>query len=329
MGVVSYFGMVGLVLVIGFAVPRFEPSVVEHLSRQTALDRTKGSVLFVVAILWMFLPSLAGADAARGELWLAGTAVAGLGFYLVAIAASSLDEHRILNRATQVRPRAVTPDAGDDAVATAGVPAKRDADGALTPFSGVPAVHTDWLVQSRQRIGLRKTWRSLASGVVNAPFTLGDGAVYVEPGRARAFTDAELYRTVDPDEELPEGAAAFLRDHESLPDPDDREQTLRFTEQFVPADEPVTVVGTPRQGDEPGRVVVDDAPPDALLGTHADYTAGDGSEVDVVLLRGDVDDAQSRLHRRVHWLGVAGIAMILGGQLFAFWLSPATLGGLL
>lgn len=329
MGVVSYFGMVGLVLVIGVAVPRIQPAVVEQMSREIGLDRGKGWILFAVAILWAFLPFLAGADVGEGKLWVAGSAVAGMGFYLVAIAASSRDEYRILNRTTKLDPAKVTPGSAGDVVATAGVPSKPSADAAKTPFSGVPAVHTDWLVQRRRRIGLRKTWSAVASGVENAPFTLGGGAVRVDSGRTRAFSDAELFRTVEPDEALPERAATFLRDHESLPDPADRGNTLRFMEQFVPADEPVTVVGTPRQGDEPGQVVVDDAPSDALLGTHADYTAGDGSETDVVLIRGDAHGAQARLRKRLYWLGFAGVAMILGGQLFAFWLSSATLGGML
>lgn len=328
MGVVSYVGMVGISLVIGLAVPRIEPAAVEHISRELGLDRTKGTVLFVTALLWAFLPFLAGANTDGGELWLAGPAVAGMGFYLVSIAASSYDEHRILSHATQLRPGTVAPEAGDDVVAIAGVPSMQDPDAAKTPFSGVPAVHTNWLVQRRQRTGLRQTWRTVASGVETAPFTVRDGAVRVESGRTRAFTDAELFRTVDPDEDVPERAAAFLRNHESLPDPADREKTLRFMEQFVPADEPVTVVGTPRQGGEPGQVVVDDAPPDGLLGTHADYTASDGSEADAVLIRGDVDAARSRLRKRVYWLGFAGVAMILGGQLFAFWLSSATVSGI-
>jgi len=329
MGVVTYVGMVGLVLGIGFAIPRFEPAVVDHLSRQVELDRTKGIGLFVVAVLWMFLPLLAGADTGRGELWMAGAALAGGGFYLVAVAASSLDEHRLLDRATRYGPDAVPPGANDDLVAVSGVPSVESEDAAKTPFSGVPAVHTEWVVQRPRRIGLRETWSSIASGVEHVPFTLGDGAVRVEAGRARAFTDAELHRVVDPDEDLPDRTdETVLRDHESLPDPGDREKPLTFVEQFVPADEHVTVVGTPRQGDEPGQVVIDAAPPDDLLGTHADYTTGDGSEADAVLIRGDLDTAASQLRRRVYGAGILGTAMVVGGQLLAFWLSPATLGGL-
>ncbi|MCU4800989.1 hypothetical protein OB920_11470 [Halobacteria archaeon HArc-gm2] len=329
MGVVSYAGVVGIVIVVGFAIPRFEPAVVDHLSRQVELDRTKGIGLFAVAVLWMFLPLLGGAEAGEGELWVAGSAVAGGGFYLVAVAASSLDEHRLLDRATRYGPDAVPPGASDDVVAISGVPSVERETDATTPFSGVPAVHTEWMVQRRRRIGFRKTWSAIASGVEHVPFTLGDGAVRVEAGRARAFTDAELHRTVDPDEDLPSRTdGAFLRDHEALPDPDDREKSLTLIEQFVPADEHVTVVGTPRQGGEPGQVVVDEAPPDDLLGTHADYTAGDGSEADAVLIRGDLDAAASQLRRRVYGAGILGGIMVIGGQLLAFWLSPATLSGL-
>jgi len=205
MGVVSYVGMVGIVLVIGFAIPRFEPAVVEHLSRQVELDRTKGTGLFLVAILWSFLPLLGGAQAGRGELWVAGSAVAGGGFYLVAVAASSLDEHRLLHRATDQTPEGVTAGTGDDVVAISGVPSFENEDDATTPFSGVPSVHTEWIVQRRRRIGFRKTWNAIASGVAHVPFTLGGGAVRVDAGRAWAFTDAELHRTVDPDEDLPVG----------------------------------------------------------------------------------------------------------------------------
>jgi hypothetical protein len=329
MGVVSYVGMVGIVLVIGFAIPRFEPEVVEHLSRQVELDRTKGTGLFLVAILWSFLPLLGGAQAGRGELWVAGSAVAGGGFYLVAVAASSLDEHRLLHRATDQTPEGVTAGTGDDVVAISGVPSFENEDDVTTPFSGVPSVHTEWIVQRRRRIGFRKTWNAIASGVAHVPFTLGGGAVRVDAGRARAFTDAELHRTVDPDEDLPGRTdEAFLRKHEALPDPDDREKSFTFVEQFVPADEHVTVVGTPRQGDEPGQVVVDEAPPDDLLGTHADYTDGDGSDADAVLIRGRYGEAASQLRRRVYGAGFLGGLMVVGGQVLAFWLSSASIGGL-
>lgn len=99
-------------------------------------------------------------------------------------------------------------------------------------------------------------------------------------------------------------------------------------ESYLPADEPVTVVGTPRQGEEPGTVVVDEAPPAELLGTHADYATPEDVDPEAVLIRGDVDDAARRLRKRVTWLGGGGAAMVLGGQFLAFWLSSATLGAL-
>ncbi|PSP33158.1 hypothetical protein BRC63_10765 [Halobacteriales archaeon QH_10_70_21] len=101
----------------------------------------------------------------------------------------------------------------------------------------------------------------------------------------------------------------------------DREQPLRFLETFVPAEEPVTVVGTLRQGEVPGVLVVDEVPDD-LLGT-------DGAAGEAVLVRGDADAAETMLRKRVRWLGPAGLAMVLGGQALSFALSSATLGGLL
>lgn len=163
------------------------------------------------------------------------------------------------------------------------------------------------------------------SAVTATEFTLGDGAVQVRGGRHRVCTDAEHHPTYDPDEELPGPAADFLREHPALPDPGERSATLRFGETYLPADEPVTVVGVPRQGAEPGSLVVDTAPPDDLLGTHADHAIPEDTEPEAVLVRGGADEAARRLRRRVSGLGGAGLAMVLGGQWLAFRLSSASL----
>ena len=78
-------------------------------------------------------------------------------------------------------------------------------------------------------------------------------------------------------------------------------------ETYLATDDPVTVAGTPRQGEEPGTAVVD----------------GEGGEV--VLMRGDADGTERQLYRRVYWPGAAGLVMVLGGQIPGFVLSGATL----
>lgn len=326
MNAFAYLGLVGLTLVVAVGIKWYEPAVVDQLARQTGFDGTKGWMVTVLVTLWLFLPALAGAGVGDDELWVVGPAVAGVGCYLVVVAAGSMDEHRLLSRTDHVEPRQVTP---GDTVATAGVPEVDGSDPARTPLTGRPAVHTDWIVQQRQRLGSRRSWTGLAGGVESTAFTLGDGAVQVTAGRHRVFTDAESHLTFDTDEQVPEAAASFLRNHPDLPAPEEREKTLRFTESYVPADEPVTVVGTPRQGEEPGTVVLDEAPPDELLGTHADHATPEDVDPEAVLIRGDVEAASKRLRKRVTWLGGGGVAMILGGQLLAFRLSSATLGALI
>lgn len=321
----AYLGLVGITLVVAVIIRWYEPAVVDQLARQTGFGGTKGWAIAVVATLWLFLPALAGAGVGDDETWVLGTAVAGVGCYLVVVAASSVDEHRLLSRTGHADPRLVAP---GEAVATSGVPEVDDSDATRTPLTGRRAVHTDWIVQRRQRLGSRRSWTGLAGGVRSTPFGLGDGAVRVTAGRHRVFTDAETHLTVDADEKLPEPAAAFFRDHPDLPAPEARETALRFTESYLPADEPVTVVGTPRQGEEPGTVVVDEAPPDELLGTHADHATPGDVDPEAVLIRGDVDDAARRLRRRVTWVGGLGAAMVIGGQLLAFRLSSATVGAL-
>ena len=326
MSAFAYVGLVGISLVVAVGITRYESAVVDQLARQTGFGGAKGWAITVVATLWLFLPTLAGAGVGDDELWVIGPAVAGVGCYLVVVAAGSVDEHRLLSRTAHVEPRQVTP---GETVATAGVPEVDDVDVARAPLTGRPSVHTDWIVQQRQRSGSRRSWTGLASGVESTAFTLGDGAVGVTAGRHRVFTDAETHVTFDTAEELPAAAASFLSDHPDLPAPEEREKELRFTESYVPADEPVTVVGTPRQGEEPGTVIVDEAPPDELLGTHADHATPENVDPEAVLIRGDIDEASRRLRKRVTWLGGGGAAMVLGGQAVAFWLSSATLGALI
>ena len=323
---VTYLGFLAVTLVVAVGVRVFDPAVVDQLSRKTGLSGARGWTLLLVAASWTFLPLLAGAGTDDGELWMFGSAVAGVGFYLGTVAVTSIDEYRLLDHTPHVSPGQVTTGTGDGAVATSGTPAVEDGteDEARTPFTELRAVHTDWILQRRDRIGARRVWHNVAGGVRSVPFTLGDGAVAVTSGDHRVFSNAERITTFDPDEALPDAAAEFLRAHPDLPDPEQRESRLRAVETYVPADEPVTVVGVPRQGEFPGQRLIDRAPPDEILGTDGAH-ATDGGSGEAVLIRGDADEAERTLHKRVYWLGGASVVMILGGQTLAFWLSGASL----
>ena len=331
MGLVTYLGFVGLTLGLGVAVRWFDPTSLDQLARRTGLRAWHGWLLLTVAALWSYLPFLAGATTESGELWLVGPALAAVGFYLGAFAATSVDEYRLLDRADHREPGAVTAGDGDRLVATSGVPTvDSEAEAAArAPVSGRPAVHTDWILQTRERVlGVgRERWQNAATGVRSTPFDLA-GVVHVTGGRHRVFSADETFHRFEPDESLPEPAAAFLRERADLPDPDERETPLRAIETVVPADEPVTVVGTPRQGERPGQVTFESAPADPVLGTHADQTTPDDSP-EAVLVQGHADAAAALLRKRVYWLGLGGLALIVGGQVLGFALSPASLGALL
>ena len=324
MGWVTYTGFLAIALVLAVAVGWYQPSVVGRLARTTGLSGTRGWTALILASAWVFLPLLAGAATDEGGgIWMVGSAVAGVGAYLGVVALTSIDEYRLLDRTPHVPPGRVRTGVEEGVVATSGTPTVEDGAAARTPFSGRPAVHTDWLVQRRERIGGRRTWKGLAGGVRSVPFTLGDGAVAVTAGRHRVFSDAERSPTFEPDEPLPDAVAEFLRDHPDLPDPGSREARLRAIETYVPADEPVTVVGVPRQGEFPGQRLIDRAPPDDLLGTDGAH-ATDGGGAHPILIRGDAEQAERTLRKRVYWLGVASVVMILGGQAIAFWLSGSS-----
>lgn len=318
----SYLGFLGITLLVALGVRWYDPSIVDQLSRKTGLSGATGWAVLLVAAAWTFLPLLAGATTGDDELWVIGSAIAGVGFYLGTISVTSVGEYRLLGRTRRVPPEQVTTGT-DESIATSGMPSV-EGDEARTPFTALPAIHTDWIVQRRDRIGFRKVWRNVAGGVRSVPFTLGDGVVLVTPGDGRVFSNAERISTFEPDDPLPDAAAEFLRSHPDLPAPEDRESTLRAIETYVPADEPVTVVGIPRRGEFPGQCLVDRAPPDDLLGGHRDESSG-GGETDVILVRGDADAAERTMRKRVYWLGVASLTMILGGQALAFWLSGADL----
>lgn len=325
MGVIGYVGFLGLSVAIAVGVRWFDPAIASQLSRRTGLTGVRGWVLLLAALAWVFLPVLAGAPVGDGTLWTVGAAVAGVGWYLATIALTSADEYRILSQATAVPPADLSAHTADAVVATSGIPTVADAEAAVTPISGEPSVHTDWIAQQRTRVGFREVWSNVATGVESVPFTLGDGAVAVDSGRHRVFSNGERHTAVGADDPLPDPVAEFMQSDSDLPDPADRDSAMRFIEEFVPSAEPVTVVGEPVQGERPGQVRIADAPPDRLFGTHTDHSRSDGDEMEPILVRGTVDEARWFLKKRLFVVGGLGLAMIVGGQALAFWLSPATL----
>jgi hypothetical protein len=177
---------VGVALLVCSAVARFQPSVVDQLARRAGVNGTKGWAVAGIAVLWAFLPVLAGARTGEGERWIVGAAGAGIGWYLATVAAGAAGSYRLLRRAERVPPERVRP--GADVVATAGVPEfDAGAEGASTPFPGRPTVHVDWFVQRRWRIGIREGWAGVDGGVTGTAFTLGDGAVAVPAGDHRVL----------------------------------------------------------------------------------------------------------------------------------------------
>lgn len=325
MSAVAYVGFIVVSVVVAVGIRWFDPAIVAQLSRRTGLTGSRGWAIFLVALGWTFLPVLAGAPVGDGSLWVIGAAIASVGFYLGTIALTSIDEYRILTRATAVPPADLSAHTGDGVIATSGVPTVADPDVSATPVSGEPAVHTDWIAQQRTRIGLREVWSNVATGVESVPFTLGDGTVIVDSGRHRVFSNAERYTTVGADEPLPATVTDFLQSEPDLPDPSARDSKTRFIEEFVPGSEPVTVVGEPVQGEQPGQVRIAEAPPDRLFGTHTDHSRTNGDDTEPILVRGPVSDARQFLKKRLFVVGGLGLAMIFGGQALAVWLSPASL----
>lgn len=285
-----------------------------------------------MSFLWLFLPILFGGQVGDGEAWLFGAAVGGVGFYMIAFAVSSRDEYALLKQATSADPNNVTTGLDEGLVATADTPAPVVGDGhpePVSPLTGTPAIHAEWIVQQRQNLGIRAVWRNVATGVHTAPFTLGDATIEVTPGTHRTLSTHESNFTIQPGDDIPDETAAFLASHPDLSDPAEMNSPIRIIETVVPTDEPVTVVGTPRQAAEP-TIRIDNAPVDELLATPTDHAAtandnsGDGRQGEggeVILLNGEVAAARRFLKKRVYWLGAFGLAFILAGQALALWLA--------
>jgi hypothetical protein len=315
MGLFEYLGSIGLAVVMGAYMRWSDSSGVARLSRLSGLGGRSGWAIGTLAVMWAFAPVLFDADT-DGRIWLFGPAIAGTGMMLIGIAVGSLDEYRLLDRVSHVAPSELSASDGGRLVATSGIPVPlSEGDAAETPFTGRPAVHADWHVQRRGQVGFRNVWKTVASDVEDTGFRLGDGAVYVRPAEHRAFSNAETRREFSPDEDLPEPAVRFLQANNDLPSPDSLTERIRLVEAYVPADEPITVVGRVEQATEPGTVVIEDAPSEFL-----EVGAGD-----VVLIRGDAEDAYQRMRKRVYWVGTGGVVLLIAGQVLGFWLSSATI----
>ncbi|ELZ82871.1 hypothetical protein C455_01833 [Haloferax larsenii JCM 13917] len=285
-----------------------DPLTMGEFPRRFGISTRVGWALLVAGASWAFLPLLAGAEI--GEVpWVVGSFVAGFGFLPAAISLSSIDEHRLLQRVPFVEPERISASGTQSPVGTSGTPtpASNEQNGALeTPFTGHPAVHTEWLVQQMSNGVVNETWKTVGEGVQQAEFALGDGTVNVAPGNYDAILQKERLFSIDPSEGVPEPAATFLKSHPDLPTPETAEGELRVLERYIPADDDVTVVGDATQSSEPGVVRIEDGAEGALI-------------------RGDAELAQYTMRKRYKWLGITGLVMILGGQAASFALSPPAL----
>ena len=108
MGVVSFLGVVGLSAAVAVGVGRYRPSVVGQLARQTGVGGRVGWAAFLATAVWAFLPLLAGAET-DGAAWAVGAAVAGVGCYLLIVAAGAIEEYRLLAGVEGVDPGAAPP----------------------------------------------------------------------------------------------------------------------------------------------------------------------------------------------------------------------------
>lgn len=316
MHVLQYLGTVCFFLLFVGVVTLYDGRVARYVTRQTSLPGPAAALLTGLVVAWALVPILAGAPWA-GTTWYLGVGFTALGGFLLALAFGSVGEYRLLERVPHRGPAELSAADVGSVVAVSGVPAPLDGAGTgtdeTTPFAGTPTAHTDWLVQERGRAGLKALWRILATGTQHVAFALGDGAVEVAAGDRHVVTPAGNRVGLAPGDDVPEPAATTLREHPDLPSPDDLARPLRAVEVYVPAEDPVTVVG-PVERAEDGRLRVGGA--------------GDADGSAALLVSGDRETARSALRKRVRTVGVIGLTMLLGGQALSFWLSGATLAAL-
>jgi hypothetical protein len=161
MSLVVYTGYVIFAVIVAYGVRWLDPAVLSHLSRKSGLMTRAAWGFAIVSFLWLFLPILFGGQVGDGGAWLFGAAVGGVGFYMVVFAVSSRDEYALLKQATSADPNNVTTGLDEGLVATADTPAPVVGDGhpePVSPLTGTPAIHAEWIVQQRQNLGIRAVW---------------------------------------------------------------------------------------------------------------------------------------------------------------------------
>lgn len=329
MSLVVHVSVIVLTLMAAVATWWTERETVAQVSRQTGVSGWVGRGAVVLGIVWLYLPIFAGGSADDGVLWIVSTSFAVIGVGCCAVALSSIDEYRLLTAADYSAPESVTVGTEPSVTATTGSPAVSDDEDRVCTIHGTPSVYTDWVVQQRGWIGNRRNWKTVAGGLDQTPFTLGDGAVSVDGERYRVFRMAADNVTFDPNEPLPERVYEFFDSHATLPEPAARRKRFKILETYIPDDEPVTVVGTPRQGPRPGTVVFDAAPPDRVVTSVRSSPPESLSAGEPVLIRGTYSEATKRIKRRVYWLGIGGVILAVGGQALAFRLSSASLAAVI
>ncbi|WP_254767625.1 E3 ubiquitin ligase family protein [Salinilacihabitans rarus] len=329
MGLWSALGVIALVVGLTVAVARMDPDRIERVTSEVDLPAPLGRVAYGLWVVGLAVPFAFGAsveDTASGI----GLALYSVGAFFLLVSVSTRDEYARFRAATKTTPDAVRPSADPDAspVALSGVPVPVEAP-PTGPASGEAAVSVEWTLQKRGRLAHRTVWDTVAAGAEAVPFAFETDAVdlRIEPRPERSFETETAAASADPDEPLPPAFETLLDRRADLPDPNARDERLRVIEERLPADRPVTVVGTPRRAAD-GTVVIDGGPPAgapsrAAPGAEA-ATDGAGAPAPVVV-PGTVDRAERHLRRRVRWLGAASVALVIGGQAAAFAWSSASL----
>jgi len=306
LGVAAVVG-IGL-LGIGASVRAFSPGVLARFARGSAVDPRYGWVAYIGAVTALVLPAALGAGFQRGdgftadEYWLFAALGSAVGVYLLAVAASTLADYRLVRDA---RPFAsIEAPAEGHLVAISGVPSFQE-DPPESPVAGHPAVYADWLVQARERRYLRATWRSRGGGVETSSFRLdGDRPVVVDPADRVRGTDS-VSASFPSGRQVPDVLRPLFDTDDAMADLPNSDTPVRLLEAVVPADEPVTVVGEVTERD----------------GTHR---IGDHGTTPLVA-SGELPAVRRSLRRRVVWAGACGLLAVPVGQVLAVATSAASL----
>jgi len=335
MGVLSGLGWLALLALLTALFYVLLGDEAAMIRERIGIDRRNGGIAYVAWGVGSAVPFFLGARVEGTIGCPLSLAVFTVGVVGVAVAATNREAYAAVRSASDRPIGAVRP--GDEAPVTAGgrlteVAATSfgtwDADSEgrpfpVTPFDGVEVVAVDWTYQEYRRVGTRRNWTNEAWGSLSTPFRLESesGTVVVDPRDARLVGENAVTQ-FDADDPLPERTASFLEHHESLPDPADRTHRARIQEEFVPANQGVTVVGYPSEGLGEATGETDAVDPTFAAGSVA-LRGGEASTLLVV--SENFEEAVARLRRRVLWAGVGGVVAIVAGQGLALALTRATL----